>query len=272
MIAFDEILAAAAGAPEPDRVVRYGPHPAQTAGLWRAGGGHGVAPEQGAAAARTPVLIFLHGGCWLAEYGVGHAAPAADALRRLGWAVWTPEYRRVGDAGGGDPGTFDDVVRGIHALADLLDEEGLDPAAVVLMGHSAGGHLALWVAGESVFEARGMALRGVVSLAGIASLVAYRSPEGCGASVDLLLGGSPERVPDAFRRRDPVQRPSLGPRIPVVLVEADADMIVPRSQGEVYRAHDPTATVWRVAGGHFDLIAPWAPAWSGVVGAVRELL
>lgn len=279
MIAFDEVLEAAARVPPPDRTVAYGPHPAQFAALWRpVGVGAGVGAGEGVGdsaiarvRARVPVIIFLHGGCWLSDYGVGHAAPVAQALRDLGVAVWTPEYRRVGDAGGGDPGTFDDVSQSIHTLADLADEEGLDLSNVALMGHSAGGHLALWVAGEPVFEVRGMALRGVVSLAGIASLTEYRSPEGCGASVDLLLGGSPNEVPGAFQVRDPIQRPPLGPRVPVILVEAKEDEIVPPQQAQAYRTHDPTASHRLMPGGHFDPIAPWSPAWPGVVAALRGL-
>ncbi len=115
-----------------------------------------------------PVIAFIHGGCWLNQFSLDHVSAMSRALANRGYAVLTPEYRRVGDAGGGWPGTFEDIVRSIGVLSKLAPEHSLDLSRVVMMGHSAGGHLALWLAAQN-----NLPLRGVVSLAGVCDLKAY---------------------------------------------------------------------------------------------------
>lgn len=237
----------------------------------------------------VPIVVFIHGGCWRAAYDLAHAGSAAAALVNAGYAVWVPEYRRVGDDGGGWPGTFEDVGRAVDYVRELARRyPAIDTARVVLAGHSAGGQLALWAAsrkaGErlaapganSVDPADTSPLRvaGVVSLAGITDLAAYASPTGCGSAVGPLLGGTAGQVPDRYRAVSPIDRVPLG--IPVRLVHGASDPIVPLSQSRVLadrmKAAGEHVVITEVAGaGHFDLVAPQSAAWAAVMGAVQAL-
>ncbi len=232
-----------------------------------------------AATGKRPTVVLLHGGCWRSAYSLAHDAPAASALAREGYVVWMPEYRRVGDAGGGWPGTFDDVGLAIDHLRSLAARyPAIDTTRVVLVGHSAGGELALWAAsrGPSRGDVGGrtpLRAAGVVSLAGITDMAAYGAARGgCNSSVPLLLGGSPSEVPERYREASPVDRLPLG--VPVWLVHGSADPIVPLSQDETYetRAHAAGDRVTRTVApdaGHFDLVTPFARAWPSVLRAVR---
>jgi len=236
-------------------------------------------------AARVPVVVLVHGGCWRAAYDLTHVSQAAAALTALGVATWTVEYRRVGDPGGGWPGTFEDVARAVDHVRPLAARfPRLDTARVVLAGHSAGGHLALWAAsrraGERFPDAEPPAsapLRatGVVSLAGIADLRAYgAAPGGCNSAVTPLMGGTPAAVPERYAAASPVEHPPIG--VPVHVIHGAADPIVPLAQSEALvarlRAIGGDVTLDVVPGaGHFDLVAPRADAWRAVTRAVRVL-
>ena len=228
-----------------------------------------------------PVVVLIHGGCWQAAYDVQHVSQLAAALAREGVATWTLEYRRLGDAGGGWPGTFDDVARGIDALRPAAAHHPLDTARVVLVGHSAGGQLALWAAGARAGAGttpRGPALRarGVVSLAGITDLRAYgAAPGGCNASVTPLLGGTPAEVGARYDLVSPVSLVPLG--VPVRLVHGALDRTVPPEQSHRFAeratAAGDDARVRLVEGAaHFDVVAASSVAWPAVLGAVRDLL
>ena len=93
-----------------------------------------------------PVAIVIHGGCWLGEFDLTHIGTLAEALNEEGIAAWVIEYRRIGNPGGGWPGTFEDVARGADHLRKIAKEHPLDLDRVIAVGHSAGGHLALWLA------------------------------------------------------------------------------------------------------------------------------
>ena len=226
-----------------------------------------------------PVALVIHGGCWYSEYDLGHVAGLAEALTRLGFAVWAVEYRRIGDAGGGFPGTFEDVAQGADFLRTLARTYPLDLDRVVVVGHSAGGQLALWLAargGESgVGQAQTPAplrLRGVVSLAGITDMRKFGSR--CGGAAAKLLGGSPDEVPDRYEQTSPVEL--LPACVPVRLVHGAADKIVPVELGREYEAAakakggDVELSVVEGAG-HFELIAPGSSAWPTVTSAVLSL-
>jgi acetyl esterase/lipase len=272
MIAYSELTAATVT--PADQRIAYGADPLQFGELRLPSGRDSV-----------PLVVFIHGGCWRAQYDLQHVAPAAAALVQDGIATWTVEYRRIGDAGGGWPGTFDDIshaVDYVRALAARFPR--IDTTRVVLMGHSAGGQLALWAASRKQNELTGLFrssvaplhVAGVVSLAGIADLVAFgATPGSCNANVPLLLGGSPQEQRDRYRAVDPSERVPIG--VPIRLVHGEADPIVPVAQSREFLSRARTAldTVQLdvVPGaGHFDLLAPQAEAWPVVVRAVRALL
>ena len=265
-------VALALAAAPADHRIPYGPEPLQF-GLLRLPAGAGP----------HPIAVVIHGGCWSSAYGLDLMAPASDALRRAGIATWTIEYRRVGDPGGGWRGTFEDVARGIDHVNALARSFPLDTSRVVLVGHSAGGHLALWAAARRNLPAASplraahpLRLRGVVGLGGIADLRAYGAAAGgCNQGVARLLGGTAAEVPERYAEADPIELLPL--RVPVRLVQGGRDGIVPATQGVAFAAEarrtGDDARVRTVAGaGHFDLIDPSAPAWKTVVEEIRALL
>ncbi len=240
---------------EPDHRLSYGNDPLQFGDL-RLPEGEGP----------FPVVIVIHGGCWLAEYDLGYMSAFADALTSAGVATWSIEYRRVGDEGGGWPGTFQDVADAADFLLEIALEHNLDLDQVAAVGHSAGGHLALWLAGRKWLDAedplRGegpMALNGVVALAGIPDLTAYAAPEGCGAAVSGLLGGEPHEVPDRVQRASPIVMVPFG--VPQTLVIGEHDAIVPKTQADSFvdaarQMGDSVAVTTILGAGHFELVDP----------------
>lgn len=230
-----------------------------------------------------PVAILLHGGCWRAEYDLQHVAPVAAALTRAGFATWTVEYRRIGNDGGGWPGTLDDAGAAADHLRTLAGEHPLDLTRVVAVGHSAGGHLALWLAARrnlpqssARFRSDPLPLRGVIGLAAISDLRDYAAGSGnCNAATLELLGGTPAEQPERYAEASPIELLPL--RVPVRLVHGTADAIVPLAQSERFAARaierGDDARVVRIDGaGHFDVIAPFSPAWRQVESAVRSLI
>ncbi|MCU0618877.1 MAG: alpha/beta hydrolase, partial [Gemmatimonadaceae bacterium] len=261
----------------PSDTIAYGPLPLQVGELR-------LPPGRG----RVPVLVVVHGGCWLSQYDRTYMRAAVEAFTRDGWATWTIAYRRIGDAGGGWPGTFEDVGRAVdHVRALAVREARLDTTRVVVAGHSAGGHLALWVGsrrpGERLDAAAAAAadaaaplrVRGVLALAAITDLAGYAAPRGCGSVVRRLLGGEPVAEPARLALASPVARLPLGVR--ARLVVGDADRIVPPAQGDTLVARAAARgerIVQTVIPGatHFDVVAPQSVAWPAVRQAARSLL
>lgn len=240
---------------EPDHRLSYGNDPLQFGDL-RLPEGEGP----------FPVVIVIHGGCWLAEYDLGYMSAFAEALTAAGVATWSIEYRRVGDEGGGWPGTFQDVADAADFLLEIALEHNLDLDQTAAVGHSAGGHLALWLAGRKWLDAddplRGegpLALNGVVSLAGIPDLAAYAAPDGCGSAVSGLLGGEPGEVPDRLQRASPIVMVPLG--VTQALVIGEHDPIVPKTQADSFvdaarQMGDSVAVTTILGAGHFELVDP----------------
>jgi acetyl esterase/lipase len=235
------------------------------------------------------LTIFLHGGFWRAEYGRAHTGPLAEALSAAGFVVCAPEYRRTGQPGGGWPGMFDDVAAAVDRLPALIAEatDGLvssDPGGVVLAGHSAGGHLALWAASRhnlpagSRWHARESAWHGVVALAAVSDLAAsYRKALGHQAAA-AMMGGTPAEVgDDRYFEADPSRLvPASGP---VWLVHGLADDSVPYLMSLDYARWARRAGVRAAAAtclllpgtGHFELIDPLSEEWPQVVDAFRRV-
>jgi len=202
-------------------------------------------------------MLMLHGGSWRKGFGkVVMRGLAADLLRR-GWAVWNIEYRRVG-AGGGWPATFEDVAAGIDHLAGL--DAPLDMARVSLLGHSAGGHLALWAAGRqrlpegapgAIAGPSRVRLQRVISQAGVCDLAgAYRAWHG--GAVRALMGGSPRELPERYAVADPMAHVPLQTQVLLVHGVLDATVAVNLSR-EYARAA-------RAAGGEVELVEIDGPA------------
>jgi acetyl esterase/lipase len=225
-----------------------------------------------------PVAVVIHGGCWLAEYDLGYMSALAEALTRHGIATWSIEYRRVGDSGGGWPGTFLDVAAAADAVRTLAPRYSLDLERVAAVGHSAGGHLALWLAARPGLQEndplrgpRPLEIAGAVALAGIPDLATYSSSTGCGAAVPALLGGQPDEHPGRLRRASPIAMPPSGIRERLII--GGRDSIVPPTQAERYAAHRPGSRVEVVevaSAGHFELVDPSHQAWPTVRDAVMS--
>lgn len=260
-VPFSAVADSARRAPAADLRITYGPAPAQFAEL-RLPTGAGRNPENPA----HPVVFLIHGGCWLNAYGVDHVAGIAESLRQQGMAVFAVEYRRVGDEGAGVPGTFHDIRTAFDSLRAIAPRHGLDLSRVLLMGHSAGGHLALWLASEP-----GVRVQGVIALAAVTTLAEFAGPSGCRAAVPRLMGGSPTEVPERYAAYSPASRPRPPAGTRVVLITAEGDRVVPEEQLHAYVSAHPGTQVERVPGGHFDLVAAWTPAWKAILGLVNEL-
>jgi acetyl esterase/lipase len=231
-------------------------------------------PEKGDAP--WPVAVLIHGGFWRARYDLRLEDRLVADLAERGWAVWNLEYRRVGwRSRGGWPATFEDVAAGIDWLGRL--DAPLDLARMVAIGHSAGGHLALWTAARRGLPAGAPgaepAVRpaGVVAQAGVADLrEAARLGLSRGAA-RTLLGGPPGRLPALYDLASPIERLPLG--VPQLLVHGDADDSVPVEISRRYaerarRGGDPCELVELRGCGHFEHLDPSSHAW----GVVTEWL
>jgi acetyl esterase/lipase len=260
------------------RTLAYGGDPDQVGDL--------LLPSGVPSRAGWPLAVLLHGGFWRERYRRDLMDPLAADLAGRGWAVWNLEYRRVRGAGGW-PWTFTDVADGLDHLATLaaeppatspIDPVGsvqppsrawLDLAAVTVIGHSAGGHLALWAAGRELLPDSAPGARPlvrparVVALAPVADLRAADAAELSEGAVRELLGGGPDEHPLRWQGTDPVGL--VGHGIPVRLVHGERDEDVPLAQSKRYhqvaaRAGDPVALTtgpWD----HMDLVDPSSPGW-----------
>jgi acetyl esterase/lipase len=228
-----------------------------------------------------PVAILIHGGGWEARYGKSLMRGLAGDLTRRGWAVWNIEYRRVGRGqGGGWPATFEDVATAV----DLLDrvDAPLDLSRVVVIGHSAGGQLALWAASRVHLPAGApgadprVRIGAVVSQAGVNDLSGAYRASADGGLVALLMGGGPDELPERYALGDPARLVPLD--IPVLLVHGSDDETV-----SVQRSRD-YATLARAAGGSVELVElagkagvhhahidPDGQAWATVVAWLATL-
>lgn len=246
--------AAGAKASRPVATVPYGPDPLQVADL-RLPAGPGP----------YPVAIIVHGGCWRASVDnrAGIAA-FADALGQRGFATWNIEYRRVGDQGGGWPGTFQDVAAGVDQLAQVAAKHKLDMSRVVIVGHSAGAHLALWAASRPRLPApwSKVAVRPVtvVAIDGPAALAPFVGIDAdvCGAPVIVpLMGGTPQEKPAAYNIASPADHLPLGLR--QLSVEAELGDLMQPYNAAVRASGDPIEILRPPGANHFDIVTPGAP-------------
>lgn len=250
---------------EPDAVLRYGAHDDAILDLH-------LPPGFTPGGRAVPVLLLIHGGFWRVAYDRTHTRPMARALADHGLVVATPEYRRVGGDGelaGGWPTTCDDLTAAATALPGLLGQRGVTVGRLTVMGHSAGGHLALWLA--TTLDARGPRIDRAVALAPVADLRAgARDRLGDGA-VQAFLGGEPTAVPERYDAADPATLLAARPRAEVVVVHGEDDDIVPVSQAAGLAARHPWVRLTTLPGAdHFAVITPGSPAWATVVAAAHD--
>ncbi|WP_227006267.1 alpha/beta hydrolase family protein [Rufibacter latericius] len=230
-----------------------------------------------------PVVVVIHGGCWLSQYNYQYMNHVSAALTKAGFATWNIEFRRVGNPGGGYPGTFQDIAQATDYVRELAKGYPVSSKDVVVMGHSAGGHLALWTAGRKdlplsspLYTKNPLKVKGVVSLAGIPDLTTYSTEKGsCNAAVEKLMAGLPAAVPQRYAETTP--SPALALKIPVRMIQGARDPIVPVSQAQNFVNHSSSRknnakVVLLPQAGHFDLVAPISPVWPTIEQAVRELL
>jgi acetyl esterase/lipase len=227
-----------------------------------------------------PVAIFLHGGFWRERWERDTIEPLAIDLAGRGFATWNLEYRRVGPYGGGWPATCLDVAAGIDKLADIAVELPLDLSRTVVVGHSAGGHLALWSARRLGIEASTPRVNPslLVVLAGVADLAeaARRGLGDTGNGTADLVGGSPEAVPERYASASPIEALPLG--VPQLVVQGRLDNIpdlVDLSRlyvDSARRAGDEVEFVELDDADHFHLIDPGSAAWPPVRERIEQAL
>lgn len=237
---------------EPDQRLVYGETPEQFVVKWQ--------PTE--TQSTTPIIVTIHGGCWLNAYAIDHTYAMNSALRDAGFEVWSLEYRRVGDGGGGWPGSFTDIQQGLaHIIAANGGATALAKRDVTLMGHSAGGHLALLAAQQHT-----AIVDRVVGLAAIADLPTYaRGDNSCQQAASSFMESADDT---AWHAANPIAN---APKVPSYLFHGDADTIVPQQQSTAYATFENVHLQWLEGAGHFDLIDPHSRAWLTIVTKLQQL-
>lgn len=261
--------------PAPDATIPYGSDPLQVADLWLP---KGRGP--------FPVVVLVHGGCWTTRMSIRNLTSwMAEDLRRDGIAVWDVEYRGVDRPGGGYPGTFLDVAAAADAVRLNAEKYHLETRRVAAVGHSAGGHLALWLAARAkipttsaLYVAHPLPIDHAVSLGGLPDLEdAAASPDnGCGTAVVARLVGEPtDTHPDVYADTSVARLLPLG--VPQDLVNGAEDETIPlrlgthyvekaRAAGDRAVLHVPRRT------GHAELILPESAAWHEAKALIEAAL
>jgi len=235
-----------------------------------------------------PVGVVIHGGCWKSRHGdliadLRNTAALSSALTSVGIATWNIEYRRIDNPGGGWTGTFEDVANAVDYLRMLAKSYPLDLNRVVIIGHSAGGHLGTWAAARHrlpeqspLFSKKPLGVVGVVNLAGPADLESFLPIQNqvCGGPVVTnLIGGSPSEVPDRYRQASPSNLLPIG--VKQVLITGVQDKVVPPELGKKYEEKAKVDGVRFIAvenAAHFEVIAPGSIAWPKVEETVLSML
>lgn len=230
-----------------------------------------------------PLLFVIHGGWWSAAFDLTHISHLCARLTSYGIVTCSLEYRKVGDAGGGWPGTFLDVANAIEYFREREARDSrVDIRRAAVLGHSAGGHLALWLGGKdhipkssALYSGKNRWLSAVISLAGVGDLAAAWDQRLGGGAVGRLLGGDPAQFPDRYAAASPVELLPMG--LKQVLIHGTDDGLVPASQSQGFAqkaraAGDEPLLVPLEGVGHFELIDPESRKWDVVARATKETL
>ena len=227
-----------------------------------------------------PVLVLIHGGFWRKAYDLTLMDGLSEDGGGRGWAVWNIEYRRVGQRGGGWPGTFDDAAAAVDHLVELARTTPIDLDRVAVAGHSAGGHLSAWVAARPGLPAgtpgADPAVRPVaaVSQAGVVDLRRAAEQQVGGDATVALMGAEPAAEPERYDLGSPIDRLPTG--VPTRCVHARQDDIVPFEQSERFvtaaRAAGDPAELAPFDGDHFVLVDPANQSWIDTVAWLEPFL
>ncbi|MEB3100584.1 alpha/beta hydrolase family protein [Ferviditalea candida] len=238
-----------------------------------------------------PIAIVIHGGFWRARVGLDRMSAVAQDLSERGAATWNIEYRRVGQEGGGWPGTLTDAARAADHLYKLAESYPLDLSRIIAVGHSAGGHLALWLAGRhrlpkaSVLRTSDspVSIEGAVSLGGVTDLKVMQEVhtirDNIFKNVDQpvfdFLGGSPDQVPGRYAEASPIELLPLG--VKQILIHGNLDVNVPVGISSLYyqaaqQAGDDIKLVEIPTAEHFKLVDTELEEWQLVAAEIMTLL
>ena len=260
--------------PAPTLHVAYGAAPSQFAELFQPAGD-----------GPFPVAVVIHGGCWTREFGgITQMHNMAGDLQRQGVAVWNVEYRRFDEDGGGYPGMYHDVATALDRLRALAPERRLDLSRIVLVGHSAGGHLAQWAASRArlprsspLYVADPLPVPTVISLGGLADLRHEEKliKSSCERDMAQLAGTASAARPDIFSDTSPAELLPAGVR--TVLIHGEFDTVSPPRVGHDYArrataAGDQAEVVLLPGGSHYDEVAATSPSWSIVSAQILRAL
>jgi acetyl esterase/lipase len=237
-------------------------------------------------------VVVIHGGFWRNRYSLDHIGHLAQALTDAGVATWTPEYRRIGDDGGAYPGTFLDLVAAVTHLQSIAGDYQLDPDRVAVTGHSAGGHLALWLLSAGRISLwvsyegqltqspilspdQPLQLRGAVSLAGVTDLRRAWELGLSNGVVRDFLNATPDKLPERYLESSPIELLPTNAR--TILVHGTDDKDVPFELSERYHRAaldmgDTCSLVPLKGAGHMEVIDPKASEFATVRDAVFSLL
>ena len=215
-----------------------------------------------------PAALFVHGGFWRARYDLSHGGFICAALTKAGLVTWNLEYRRVGNRGGGWPGSFEDVSAGYQFLRQLANKYPIDSKRIIVLGHSAGGQLALALA------AHHKTLHAAVSLAGLVNLRRAWELHLSNDAVADFLGGPPERIAEHYHEASPAE---LDIRCGQLLVHGAQDDTVPIQMSRDYakqkRQRGEDVSLLEIAKvGHFDIVDPESKIWPQVDKAIAGLV
>ncbi len=260
--------------PAPTAHLVYGDAPSQYAELF-------LPPGNGP----FPVVLLIHGGCWLKEFqGITQMRNLAGALMAQGIATWNVEYRRVDEDGGGYPGTYQDVAAALDLLIAAAAAHRLDTQRLVLVGHSAGGHLVQWLAGRTVlppssplYQARPFPVKQVIALGSIGDLRnrADGLKSTCGVDAVQLTGLPSASRPDVYSDTSPAELMPNGST--TVLINGALDSISPPQTAIDYaaralKAGDRVSTLLLPQASHFDEVSASSPAWAMILPVIRAAL
>jgi acetyl esterase/lipase len=260
--------------PEPNVHLAYGSAPSQYVELFLP---HGEGP--------FPVVVLIHGGCWLKEFqGIVQMRNLAAALTAQGIAVWNVEYRRIDEDGGGYPGTYQDAAAALDLLIAQADAHHLDTNRLAFMGHSAGGHLVQWLAGRSqlpttspLYKEKPFAVRQVIALGSIGDLRrrAQGLKETCGIDIAQLTGRPSATRQDVYADTSPAELMPNGSH--TALINGALDHVSPPQTATDYAARareagDQADTLVLPRASHFDEVSASSPAWALILPAIHRAL